>query len=178
MPEFFPFSKVRFNLEAKPFQHPYGMDTRFIFQTMARHRGNLVKILENTPEAGLESIPDGFRNNIWWNIGHILVVQQLLCYKLSSLPMYIGGGMAAAYSKGTFPAELPEPEHRAEVARLLVETVGNLERDYENRVFKEYHAYTTSAGFTLTCIDEALQFNLYHEGLHLGTILSLMKLNR
>lgn len=154
------------------------MKAEFIFQTMQRHRENLVKILESTPEPALEYIPGGFRNNIWWNINHILVVQQLLCYKLSGLPLNIAEDLVGSYSKGTFPEELPDQEHRAGVARLLVDTVGKLEQDYNNGVFQNYTTYKTSAGFTLSSIDEALQFNLYHEGLHLGTVLSLLKIVR
>jgi len=152
------------------------MKAEFIFQTMQRHRENLVKILDNTPESALGHIPEGFRNNIWWNISHILVVQQLLCYKLSGLPLNITDDFVMAYSKGTFPGELPNPEKRGEVARLLVDTVGRLEQDYDNGIFKNYTTYKTSAGFTLRSIDEALQFNLYHEGIHLGTVLSLLKI--
>ena len=151
------------------------MKADFIFQTMKGHRKNLVKILERTPEAGLGHIPPGFRNNIWWNITHLLVTQQLLCYKLSNLPMYIKGEMVSAYSKGTFPAELPDPDYRSEVAGLLVETVELLERDYQTGLFQDFNSYTTSAGFTLNSIDEAIQFNFYHEGLHLGVVLSLLK---
>ena len=154
------------------------MKAEFIFQTMQRHRENLVKILENTPEPALADIPEGFRNNIWWNISHILVVQQLLCYKLSGLPLNISDALVGAYSKGTFPEDLPNPEKRAEVARLLVDTVGKLEQDYNSGIFQNYTTYKTSAGFTLSSIDEALQFNLYHEGLHLGTVLSLLKIVR
>ena len=154
------------------------MKAEFIFQTMQRHRKNLVKILENTPESALERIPDGFRNNIWWNISHTLVVQQLLCYKLSGLPLNISDALVAAYSKGTFPEDLPNPEKRAEVALLLVDSVGKLEQDYNSGVFQNYTTYKTSAGFTLTSIDEALEFNLFHEGLHLGTVLSLLKIVR
>ena len=154
------------------------MEAEFIFQTMQRHRKNLVKILENTPESTLGHIPEDFRNNIWWNISHILVVQQLLCYRLSGLPLNVSDALVEAYSKGTFPEDLPNPEQREEVARLLVDTVGRLEQDYNNGIFKDYTTYKTSAGFTLSSIDEALQFNLYHEGLHLGTVLSLLKIVR
>ena len=140
-----------------------------------RHRTNLARILETTPEADLARIPEGFRNNIWWNIAHALVVQQLLCYKLSGLPLLIEDDLVAAYSKGSFPGELPDQKYRKQVARLLVKTVDDLQSDYEKSVFKSYTTYKTSAGFTLSSIDEALQFNLYHEGLHLGVILSLIK---
>ncbi len=154
------------------------MKAEFIFQTMQRHRRNLVKILENTPEPDLADIPEGFRNNIWWNISHILVVQQLLCYKLSGLPLNIPNDWVGMYSKGTFPGELPDREQRAVVAELLVDTVGKLEQDYNSGIFKDYTTFQNSAGFTLNSIDDALQFNLYHEGLHLGTVLSLLKIVR
>jgi hypothetical protein len=82
------------------------------------------------------------------------------------------------YSKGTFPGELPDREQRALVAGLLVDTVGKLEQDYNSGIFKDYTTFKNSAGFTLNSIDDALQFNLYHEGLHLGTVLSLLKIVR
>jgi hypothetical protein len=151
------------------------MEAQFIFQTLMRHRTNLARILENTSEADLVRIPGGYRNNIWWNIAHTLVAQQLLCYKLSGLPLHIEDDLVVAYSKGTFPGDLPDQKYREMVARLLVETVDDLQADYEKSVFKSYNTYTTSAGFTLSSIDQALQFNLYHEGLHLGIILSMIK---
>jgi len=34
-------------------------------------------------------IPENFNNNILWNLGHIVVTQQLLHYTLSGLPTYL-----------------------------------------------------------------------------------------
>jgi len=39
----------------------------------------------------LNKIPEGFSNNLIWNIGHIIVTQQVLIYKLSNLQGYIFG---------------------------------------------------------------------------------------
>jgi hypothetical protein len=41
----------------------------------------------------VEPIPEGYSNNLIWNIAHIIVVQQMLVYKLSGLPMMISDEM-------------------------------------------------------------------------------------
>ena len=40
--------------------------------------------------------------------------------------------------------------------------------DYTAGKFITYNEYTTSTGFNLTSTKEAIEFNNYHEGLHLG----------
>ena len=50
-----------------------------------------------------------------------------------------------------------------------------LEEDYNAGIFKDYTSYTTSIGVTLNSVKEAIPFNLYHEGIHLGIILQLLK---
>ncbi|MFB0910652.1 MAG: DinB family protein, partial [Flavobacterium sp.] len=51
----------------------------------------------------LNTIPEGYNNNLIWNIAHIIVVQQMLVYKLSGLPMMISDEMVEKYKKGTKP---------------------------------------------------------------------------
>jgi hypothetical protein len=84
--------------------------------------------------------------------------------------------LVASYSKGSFPGTLPEAGVRKKICDLLTSTVDQLQQDYDQGVFKEYTSYTTSAGVTLENIEDGILFNLYHEGLHLGTILALLKL--
>jgi hypothetical protein len=62
-----------------------------------------------------------------------------------------------------------------QVADLLLATVEWMQEDYAKGLFKGYTEYTTSANVTLSSVDDAIIFNVYHEGLHLGAILSLMK---
>jgi hypothetical protein len=151
------------------------MNEAFVFQTLLKQRKRLSQILSETTPEHLSLVPEGFNNNIWWNAVHTLVVQQLLCYKLSGLPMYIETSLAGAYSKGTFPGDLPESGLRDRICDLLMSTPLQLEQDYKNGRFREYTPYTTSAGVTLESIEDGILFNLYHEGLHMGAILSLLK---
>ena len=42
-------------------------------------------------------------------------------------------------------------------------------------IFKEFHPYQTKTGFYLGTLKEAMEFNNYHEGIHLGIMMSIKK---
>jgi hypothetical protein len=59
---------------------------------------------------------------------------------------------------------------------LLFSTIEKTKEDYENGIFKNYQEYPTSTGFILTSVEGAMNFNNFHEGLHIGILMSLRKL--
>jgi len=61
------------------------------------------------------------------------------------------------------------------IKSLLVSLPQKSIEDFRKGIFKEYSNYMTSAKVELTCIEDAIKFNNYHEGLHLGTVLALRK---
>ena len=73
------------------------------FDITRTSRKVLATFLENHSLEELNKIPDGFNNNLIWNIGHIIVVQQMIIYKLSGLQMMISDEMVEKYKKGTKP---------------------------------------------------------------------------
>ncbi|MBF2707371.1 DinB family protein [Flavobacterium soyangense] len=123
----------------------------------------------------LNKIPEGYSNNLIWNIAHIVVTQQLLVYKLSGLPMMVSDELIQKYMKGT------KPEHNAtqaevdEIKSLLFKTIDQTKEDFDNKVFKNYQEYPTSTGFVLKNAEDAMIFNNFHEGLHIGIMLCLRK---
>jgi hypothetical protein len=143
-------------------------------QTLAIRKG-YYGILKNTPREELLKIPAGFNNNIWWNIAHVVVTQQILVNKLSGLPLNISEEMAVKFRKGTTPDGSATDEEIAEVKKLLFSTIEKTIEDYDNGVFKSYNEYTTSANVTLSSVDDAIPFNFFHEGLHYGSILALKR---
>lgn len=143
-------------------------------QTLQIRKG-FYAILKHTPKEELLKIPNGFNNNIWWNIAHVVVTQQRLTYKLSGLPMHISKEMDDKFSKGTVPNGDATDEEIELVKSLLFSTIEGTIADYENGVFESYNAYTTSAKVTLNNLSDAVSFNLFHEGLHLGSIFALQK---
>ena len=58
---------------------------------------------ENKHLEDLNKIPSGFNNNIIWNIGHVLVSEQLLAYKLSGLESTLSDKMISKYRKDSKP---------------------------------------------------------------------------
>ena len=66
-------------------------------------RENLQEILRKTSLEELTMIPDGFNNNIFWNIAHCVATQQLLHYYLSGNEFVIDTVWIENYKKGTLP---------------------------------------------------------------------------
>ncbi|MGB7394135.1 MAG: DinB family protein [Pricia sp.] len=146
-----------------------------IFDTTLQHRKLLYKILDNTPKEQLLEIPDGFRNNIWWNIAHVVVTQQALVYGLSGLQLRVPKELVDKFKKGTVPDGSATDEEMETIENLLISTADWAEEDYNSGLFKEFKEYTTSLNVTLKNVEDAMTFNVFHEGLHLGAILALQK---
>jgi hypothetical protein len=123
----------------------------------------------------LNKIPDGFNNNIIWNIAHIVVVQQMLAYKLSGLPMLVSDEMVAKYMRGTMPTQDVTQSELEVIQSLLFETINKTENDYNDGIFQNFEEFTSLSGFTMSNIEDALSFNYYHEAVHAGMIMSIMK---
>ncbi|TDE06619.1 DinB family protein [Flavobacterium hiemivividum] len=123
----------------------------------------------------LNKIPEGYNNNLIWNIAHVVVVQQMLVYKLSGLPMMISNEMVEKYKKGTKPEHIATQAEVDEIQSLLAETINQTETDLENNLFINYQEYPTSAGIVLKSALDAIAFNNFHEGLHIGIIMSIRK---
>lgn len=139
------------------------------------NRKALEKLLNNYSIEELNKVPTGFNNNLIWNIAHVVVTQQLLVYKLSGLPLMIDEQMVDRYKKGTKTEHVATAEEVKEIRALLFSTLDQTEKDLEEGIFKKYMEYPTSTGFVLKSIEDAITFNNFHEGIHLGYILALKK---
>ncbi|WP_373516723.1 DinB family protein [Pricia sp.] len=146
-----------------------------IFDTTLQNRKLLHKILDNTPREQLLKIPTGFRNSIWWNIAHVIATQQILVYTFSGLQVRIPEQYIEKFRKGTVPDGTATDEEIKEIADFLISTAQWAKEDYQSGLFKDYTEYTTSINVTLSNVEDAISFNVFHEGLHLGAILGLQK---
>ena len=145
------------------------------FNIWKTSRATYLKFLENYSLEQLNKIPEGMSNNLIWNIGHIIVSQQGLIYRLSGLPRYVTDEMTAKYQNGSVPTGNTTQEEVDEIKALLISTMNQTISDYENGVFKKYTPYETKTGFSLQNLDDALEFNNYHEGIHLGFMMKIKK---
>jgi DinB superfamily len=147
-------------------------------QTFAITRSSrkvLVPFFENYTLEQLNLIPEGFNNNLIWNIGHIVVAQQMLVYKFSGLPMMVSEKLVEKYRKGTRPEQKASREEVDEIKSLLFTTIDQTETDFGNNTFKNYQEFTTGIGYFIKSTEDAIAFNCYHEALHIGIIMSIRK---
>ena len=148
----------------------------YIFDSLSKGRVLMLKAIDGLSMEQLNKIPGNSKNNIAWNIAHLVVTQQLLCYKFSGLKCLISDEMIDLYRKGTAPQRDMTQEEFDEIKSLFISLPLKFEEDYKKRIFENYTQYTTSVNVTLTDIKSAATFNLFHEGIHLGAILGLKKL--
>ncbi len=144
-------------------------------EILLQHRKVLYYFLKQAPLAVLNKIPAGFRNNILWNIGHSVVVQQMLVYRRSGLTTLVDNEMIERYRRGSVPDGQATAEEVNLIQKLLFTTVEKTSDDYQLGLFREYDSFVTATNVTLANVNDAILFNNYHEGLHIGTILALQK---
>lgn len=146
----------------------------YLFKQLAFVRGQTLKLMDGVTEDTADRIPDGFRNTIRWQLGHIYVVLERFAFQYLGLPLRLPEGFKEQFEYGTTPLNWPDS--------IVVPTLPELEnllKDQQERILdvlglrmqeKIVPPYTTSAGMTLETPEQFLSFNLYHEGMHISII--------
>lgn len=147
-----------------------------ILEITKTSRNMVSKLIQGYTLEQLNKVPEGFNNNLIWNVAHIIVTQQLLVYKLAGLPMMISEELVEKYRKGTKTEHQASQEEVDEILSLLHATVAQTEKDIENNLFQNFNEYPTSTGFVLKSNQDSMEFNNFHEGLHIGVIMAIRKL--
>ena len=145
------------------------------FDILRKSRELILKELEGLTLDQIHEIPEGFKNNIAWNVAHLVVTQQLLHYKLSGLNCLCPDDLIEAHRKGTSPTKTFTEQEFEEVKELMLGLPDTLEEDFEAGIFENFIEYPTSAGFVLNSLESALVFNNFHEGIHYGIIRAIKK---
>lgn len=142
---------------------------------LSQTRQLVLKICDGLDLETMLKIPDGFNNNLLWNLGHLVVTQQLLCYKLSGLAMLVDQTLIDDLKKASSPKEWSAVPDLQQLKELAVSLPQQLAVDYEAGKFVNYETYQTSAGVPLNNVDDAIAFNNFHEGIHVGSMLAIKR---
>ena len=143
---------------------------------LRRLRQSLDAVTSDLSDEAWHAVPDGFSNNVLWNVGHVVVTAEMLTYGLAGLDLTVPPALVAACRKGTSPAGWDAPPDVADVRQLLIETPDRLEADYRAGRFTDYREYRTTPGVVLAAVEDGVRFNLFHDGLHFGSVLALRRL--
>lgn len=131
----------------------------------------------NSIDAGKAAvIPEGFDNNVLWNLGHVYVVQEQFAFGFAREPMDMPDGFAGLFGAGSSPVNwTAQPPALAELIELLKEQPKRIRERLTGRLDEAVAVPFTMPGISLTTIAEFLAFNLYHEGMHVQTLKMLKK---
>ncbi|MBW5445482.1 DinB family protein [Cohnella sp. CFH 77786] len=156
------------------------MGDLYLFDQAEFVRKQTLKAMEGVTEEMADKIPDGFRNSIRWNLGHVYVVLERYIFKYLELPLHVPEGFQELFEFGTSPLGWPDSVRVPTLPELEALLAGQLARVREavgHRLRDEVpQPYTTSLGMRLSTPEEFLSFNLYHEGMHLGAVKLYKKL--
>ncbi|HMR87280.1 MAG TPA: DinB family protein [Saprospiraceae bacterium] len=140
-----------------------------------QNRKALKKILDFHSLEQLNQIPNGFNNNILWNCAHVITVQQMLTYGLNNLPFGIPKEFVFRFTPGTKPDAVYDAAFVYDVKSLLFTSFEQFQADINDNKFVAFNPFMTALKFEINDLEKAVAFNQYHESLHMGHILNLMK---
>jgi hypothetical protein len=135
----------------------------------------LLNIVSGLSTEQLNKIPEGYNNNIIWNLGHMVAAQQGICYKRAGVDMAITEDFFETYKSGTKPEKLVDAAEIASIKELLLSTLDTLEADIDKGIFANYNPVMTRYGVELISIDSAVGFLPFHDGFHMGYVLALKR---
>lgn len=136
----------------------------------------LLKQIQGLTAEQLNTVPQGYNNNIIWNLTHLICAQQSMCYVRAGLPITVSEGYFSPYLPGTKPERFVDGAEIDVIKALLISTLDQLQVDVDQDAFTNYSpsAMTPKVyGIDVNDIKEAFDFLLYHEGFHSGYILAL-----
>lgn len=146
------------------------------FEIFKIYRKSLVQEIDDLSLEQLQKIPEGFKNNIFWNVAHTLVSQQILHYKMSGLNPLITNDWVENYQNGTFPRFVITEDEIDYLKSKLIITAEQLEQDFNEKKFESYTEFETKMGIVISSVEDAINFNNTHEALHYGIVSSMKKL--
>lgn len=145
-------------------------------EIIRKTRSFLLEQLKELSTEQYNKIPEGFNNNIAWNLGHMIAAQQGLCYIRAGLAPRLGEDFINTFKSGTKPERTFSDAEIEHIKSLLFSTLDQLEEDYSDNIFGGYITWSTRYGVELGSIDHAINFLPFHEGLHSGCSAALKRL--
>ena len=143
--------------------------TEFVFKYIKKNRELFLELVNSLSIEQLNKIPEGYRNNIAWNFGHIVVSTQSLCYVRSGVKPDLEIAFRAKYAKDSKPESFISQEEIDELKRQLVSTINTIEEDMKKGVFKNIIPYSTATyKHEMHSIEEILTCTLAHDSMHYG----------
>ncbi|WP_223700938.1 DinB family protein [Sutcliffiella deserti] len=142
--------------------------------SFVRNRTNL--ILETTSEELADRMPNGFRNSIRWNAGHIFLTMDTLLYSFAGKEHYVPLSYFKLFQMNTSPAGWgSEPPNMDEIKGHLLDQTDRIKKDFTGRLDEKIVKPFQIGDYKLDTLAEVLGFANWHEGLHQGVMNSIKR---
>ncbi len=126
--------------------------------------------IDKLPWDSLTKIPNGYSNNIIWNIGHMISVSYSLNFTIAGLPLPTELEMVKKFRKGTFPAEYGEIDIKW-IKDNILKSVELIDEAWDKDLIKEIvNPIQTDLGNIVESPSDALAMTLVHDMLHFERI--------
>ncbi|WP_293305333.1 DinB family protein [Pedobacter sp. UBA5917] len=139
-------------------------------------RAFILELVKDLSTEQLNKIPEGFNNNIIWNIAHLTAAQQNLCYVRSGLPVPVDAKHFGPFLSGTKPEQFIGKEEIDSIYSILLSSMDRLAADYTSGIFVQFEPWDKRYGMKLNTVEDAINFVPFHEGMHIGYIMAMKKL--
>ncbi|WP_284140732.1 MULTISPECIES: DinB family protein [unclassified Virgibacillus] len=148
------------------------MDKDILFNQVKTYRKETLEITHDVTEVEANIIPNGFHNNIRWNLGHIYLDQYLWIQAVTREKKEGLDHFNKWFGFGTSPADFTNSTPTmSELKQLLVEQPNDILARYSHRLNEPFEP--TEMG--IYTIEQVLIRTIYHEGLHAATIKTLKR---
>ncbi|WP_409295646.1 DinB family protein [Peribacillus sp. SCS-26] len=143
-----------------------------LFKQLETYRQEILDSLNGISASEAEIVPNKFKNNIRWNMGHIYLDQYLWIEALTKEKTEVPDTFRKWFSYGTTPVYFSvETPSYIELKKLLKEQPFKLMEKYGHRLEDEYPP--TEMG--MRTIEQVLIRTIFHEGMHLQAINDIKK---
>ncbi len=144
-----------------------------VLQSMGLARGYLLTIIKDISDEQMLIVPEGANNNVLWNLGHLAMSHAGLTYGPCGLDSPVPENYGALFKGGTSPSTWDEAPSVAEVKDVFKSSHKKTLEDYKNGAFDDFKPRDFMGGVTLDNVEQAIGFNLIHEGVHIGALINI-----
>ncbi|MGD6802365.1 DinB family protein [Rossellomorea aquimaris] len=153
------------------------MEDTQLFKQMDFIRMRTLAALDNTTEELADFVPEGFKNSIRWNLGHIYLSHENLIHSFAGEKGQIPEGFAEMFGFNTSPeAWEGKPPSLLELRLLLSEQPERLKASFMGKLSeKGEKPFQMTKEIAFETLAEVVSFANWHEGLHQGAITAIKR---
>jgi DinB superfamily len=149
------------------------MREQYLFEMIEKTRKSLLQEVAKLSEEKAKRIPEGFNNNIIWNVGHILLATKVLVFDFAGEPFSLPEDCEKFFAKGTKPSDWQEePPSLSVLNTLLEEQLNTMLSIFSGKLASSVRENFKGA----ETVGELLLVNLLHENTHANTIYAMKKI--